>query len=35
VIARLIFRRQFEDARVTAFVAAIRRTADCCEACCG
>jgi hypothetical protein len=34
MIRRLIFRRSLEDARVTAFVAAIRRTADCCSACC-
>jgi len=33
VIRRLIARRALEDARTDAFLAAIRRSADCCEVC--
>ena len=32
-LSRLLRRRAAEDARVRAFVAAIRASADCCEAC--
>jgi hypothetical protein len=34
MIRRLFTRRAREDARVSAFLAAIRRSADCCEVCC-